>query len=237
MAEDPVAARAALEAEAERLRLKRVGDEAAKVQRVEAYQNEKRAAEKAVSPKHLRKALNRVLWFWAGLTFIFMGVMWWAPKDPELTPIDLEHNRRFMVFASAAGVALLAWHYTAVMRSQIWRNRLPFKLVGFEETLGIGASVTEIAAVVQFKDTAAKQAVVAELVKAHLEEEATVSVDGGQLRIASGRLDRAGSNYPAAGWVRKVIAKVLQDVHRGYPIESVQFFAVKTDEFYVPSGD
>ena len=141
-----------------------------------------------------------------------------------------------MVFAGLALAGLLH-HLTATARARLWLGRLPFKVDGFDRTLGLGMAVTKAEVEVTFADTAATRDLVVELVRARFPETTTVVARGNGLAIIVEWLDTQANNGPIAGWFRKVVNRVLRSVHRGYPIAHVTLKSLKTSDFDFGSGD
>lgn len=233
--EDPAAARAALAAEAARLKAKRLGtkeDEAAALaERKAAYERSLHS----VTAASLRKALSRPAFFWIGGFILVMAAVAFAipgnDRDPDA--VDPRDARLFGLVAGLIGSFGILHHYSAVARARFWLKRLPFEVQGFDETLGYGMAHGRVELVLSFKDTPAKAELLKDLVEARLGEGSTVN---GTTLVRSG-LSIESANYPAAGWFRKAVKRVVLDVHRAYPIARVHLIGKEQSTFYYGSGD
>lgn len=222
MQQDP---REALAREAERLRAEREAAARDEEARRQAAIQANAEALQGGSTWLMCKAVARPILLWiafGGLTFAAM--------------MGFNENATAIVLAGLViGVASLVWFGSGIARWRLWRSRLPFR-VEDERVLRLGAAVTLAQVTVQFRDLAIPEDQLVELVRARVAESTVGVASARTLTIASPRIDREGSNWPVAGWFRRV-ARLCAEVHVAYPIESVTLGAIQTDEFYVPSGD
>lgn len=233
--EDPAAARAALAAEAARLKAKRLGT---KEDEASALAERKAAYERglhSVTAASLRKALSRPAFFWIGAFLLIIAAVAFAipGNDKEADAVDPRDARIFGLIAGSIGALGILHHYSAVARARLWLKRLPFQVEGFDETLGYGMAHGRVELVLYFQDTPATSDVLKELVAARLGEGSSVN---GTTLVGSG-LSIESANYPAAGWFRKAIKRVVLDVHRAYPVARVHLIGKEQSTFYYGSGD
>ncbi len=238
--DDPTAARAALEAEAERLRQARLAAEVERTEQERACRAAQADEATRVTPAQLRKALSRPMIFWVGVTCAVLAVaVLFVPTGPSTG--DTENPTRdeqlaALVLLGVPGVLALLHHFTAISRARHWLSTLPFAVAGFEQTLGAGRAVTHVEVRLYFRDTPAAHAVVLELVNSRMGPDHQVGAGDG-LPIGNPAVSRESANWPAARWFRKLVTRVILDIHRGYPITRLELAALKTDEFYISSGD
>ncbi len=233
--DDPAAARRALEAEAERLKAKRLDAQ----QRDAAEVAEAKASVErhlhSVSAASLRKALSRPAYFWLGASALFAALVALfiptsATDADAPTPGEV---RAFAIVAGCLGAFLVLHHYSAVLRARAWLKRLPFQVEGFDDTLGYNMFYRRVELTLEFADTRPTDDVIRELVTARLGEDSSVS-NGVLIRE---NLSSDSANFPAANWFRKAVKRVVLDVHRAYPVARVHFRGLAPTEFYHGSGD
>lgn len=188
----------------------------------------------------MRKSLSHLAILVIGLCFWVAAAVGYFEKDePTEAPRTAEAIRiRQTIFWSlvGGGAFFVVLHHSALVRFERWRKRLPFALEG-TDVLGLGEAVTQAELAIEFSDTKADEKMVAELVRARLSEHSSVVVRGPRYALVESDLDRQGSNHPLGQWLRAAVNEVLRDVHAAYPIRKVTLTALKTDEFYIPSGD
>lgn len=224
MVEDP---KAALERKARELREQREAGTQAESASRQAFEAARANEMQSTSVWRVRKAVARPWTLFAGVCgLLFAGMFLAVPKDEGVV---------VLAFAIAC-LVLGVWFATGLMRYRAWRGRLPFRVEGDMAALGLGAAVTNADVVIEFRGAAVPHEQLVELLHAPVPECTVAVTSPTTVVISSPRLDREGSNWPLAGWFRKV-ARVLAEVHAAYPIESASPRPTKTDEFYVPSGD
>ena len=224
MAEDP---KAALERKAQELRERREAGTQADSASRQAFEAARENEMRSVSVWRVRKSVARPWTLFAGVCGLLFGGMYFAVPDAE--------DMVVLVFAIAC-LVLGLWFATGLVRYRAWRSKLPFRVEGDMTALGLGAAVTNADVVVEFRGSAVPREQLAELLHAPAPECTVAVTSPTTVVISSPRLDREGSNWPLAGWFRKV-ARVLAEVNTAYAIDSAALRSTKTDEFYVPSGD
>jgi len=228
--DDRAAARAALAAEAARLKAQR--EEAAA--RRKADEAERRRGAGTFRSKHFRRAFRGEFLFFGGLSLLIVGALLTFVRDEDSHAMSVVPEGFAMLLA---GALVLAWHYSGHLRFYAWRRRQPFTLDGWEEALG-GEAVTEAELEIVYADTGAPKEQLAELVRARMKEDS----DDPKTEVASARAVRAklftsASNLPASSWARKVVTRVLREVHRGYAMKAVKLRALQRGEYDYGSGD
>ncbi|MBL8955297.1 MAG: hypothetical protein JNK82_31275 [Myxococcaceae bacterium] len=224
MSDDANERRAALVAEAERLKGERLADE----QKAAVAGRAGRFSASEISEHNFKRSLRHLGQFTVAACLLLVGIMLSTATPEGGFPIG------YPFFGVSA--AWFVYFFTGVARFRRWERSLPFPLQSWDHVLGLNAAVTKAALEVRFKDTPAPVNVVAELVAARLGADTRVA-HGLPLSLECSELDRSSTNWSTAQWARKAVNKVLLDVHAAYPVQSVQLKALNTAEFVESSGD
>lgn len=214
--DDPASQRAALEAEAARLKAERLKAEQQRPAPVDLD---------GLAARNFGKSLRHLGQFSVAATLALVGAMlgWSTGEGFSLIGVPFFLGSLFV----------FGWFFTGVARFRRWRAGLPFELAGWERVLGLNQLVRKAALELEFKDTPAPANVLAELARARLGEGTTLE----GLTLVTGELDATSTNWPTAQWSRQAVSKVLLDVHRGYPLKRVTLKALSTGEFHFSGGD
>lgn len=242
MSDDPQRARDALAEQATRLRDQRLAEaNAEQVARAEAEQYARDGG-----PARLRWSLARgPLRYLIGVVSLGLGALLFAGtvlaveasgKAEAPTPVGVMVAAiASLVFVAVGAAVMVAMHRSALRRSRTWRAGLPFRIAGFEEALSLDKAVTGAALTVRFRQAAIPCVDLVELLRPKAETKQVTPIAGG-VEIHSEWIGCESANWPVADWFGNIVG-VLQEVHRGYPIEAVALHVMSTSEFHVPSGD